>query len=116
MPDNPIARIPDAELTYRFAQKGAIQAELERQWAIVENQRLPVLAEITSWYEGSRVAAEEKARVSREYQEFLTHMGEVKKQLVEARNKTKALDLEIRLRINKRFADRSELNGGNIQT
>ena len=113
---NPIKNIPTDQLTYQFALKGSIQAELERQWTIVENQRLPVLAEITGWYEGSHAAAEAKARCSREYQEFLTYMGKVKGKLTEARNKTKALNLEINLRINKSFVDRIEYQGGKLQT
>jgi hypothetical protein len=111
---NPLAAIKTEELTHQLWLKSRAQAEVEREWAIVENQRLPVLAEITGWYEGSHTASEAKARVSREYQEFLTRMGEVKARLIEARNKTKAVDLEIRLRINKGYTDRAEYQGGKL--
>lgn len=113
---NPLAAIKTEELTHQLWLKSRAQAEVEREWAIVENQRLPVLAEISSWYTGSQTANESQARRSKEYQEFLTRMGEVKARLVEARNKTKAVELEIRLRINKSYSDRAEYQGGKLNT
>jgi len=114
---NPLAQIPNEQLTNEFWVKSKDQAKLERDWEIVDHQRLPILSEITGWFAGeSHASAERKARVTREYQEFLTKRSEVKEQLVLARARVKALDLEIRLRLNKSFTDRSEFKAGGLQT
>jgi len=111
---NPLANYPTERLTWLLSEKGKAQGELERQWTIAENQRLAVLAEITTWYEGSHTAGEAWARTTKEYQEFLAKMGEIKKQLVEARNKTKAVELEIRVRLNKSYTERVEYKAGSL--
>ena len=112
---NKLAAIPTEQLSYQYVLKAQQQAELEREWQILDHQRLPVLSEITGWFAGeSHAAAERKARVTREYQEFLTKMGEVKEKLVLARARTKALDLEIRLRLNKSFQGRTEYQSGKL--
>ena len=65
---NPIEQIPDEKLSYQLVLKARKQAELEREWEIIDHQRLPVLAEITGWYAGeSHAAAERKARITPEY-------------------------------------------------
>lgn len=114
---NPLAKIPNEKLTHEFWIKSKDQAKCERDWEIIDHQRLPLLAEITSWYTGeSHAAAERKARVSKEYQEFLTKRADTKEKLVLARARTKSLDLEIRLRLNKSFTDRAEFKAGSLNT
>jgi hypothetical protein len=114
---NPLANIKNEELTNEFWIRSKEQARLEGEWTIIDNQRLPILAEITGWFEGeSHASAERKARITKEYQEFIAKMGKTKEQLVLARARTKALDLEIRLRLNKSFTDRAEFKSGELQT
>ena len=114
---NPLANIKNEELTYEFWTRSKEQARLEGEWQIIDHQRLPLLSEITGWFTGeSHASAERKARITPEYQEFIAKMGKTKEQLVLARARTKALDLEIRLRLNKSFTDRSEFKGGGLNT
>ena len=114
---NPIADIKTEQLTHHFWEKSKVQARLERDWEIADHQRLVVLAEITKQsHESTHAAAEREARVSKEYKDFLIKRADIKEQLVLARAKTKALNLEINLRINKSFADRAEYQGGKLQT
>ncbi len=114
---NPISAIPNERLTHEFWTRSKEQARLEGEWQIIDHQRLPLLAEITGWFTGeSHASAERKARITPEYQEFIAKMGKVKEQLVLARARTKALDLEIRLRLNKSFTDRAEFKGGGLNT
>ena len=114
---NPLAEIPNEQLTHEYWKRSKEQAILEGEWVIIDNQRLPVLAEITKWFTGkSHAAAETEARTTAEYQAFLKRSGDKKQELVLARARTKALDLEIRLRLNKSFADRTEMKSGNLVT
>lgn len=115
---NPLASIKTEELTNEFWIRSKEQAVLEGEWVIIENQRLPVLAELTKWAEKgtSHTAAEAEARTTAEYQAFLKKAGDKKQELVLARARVKALDLEIRLRLNKSFTDRAEFKGGGLQT
>ena len=114
---NPISSIPNEQLTHEFWIRSKEQAILEGEWVIIDHQRLPILSEITGWYQGeSHASAERKARVTLEYQQFLTKMAKVKEQLVLARARTKSLDLEIRLRLNKSYTDRAEMKGGGLNT
>lgn len=113
---NPISKIPDAELTNEFWIRAKEQARLERDWEIADHQRLVVLAEVTKLSsESSHAAAEREARTSKTYKDFLISRADIRERLVLARARTKALDLEIKLRINKSYSDRSEFNGGKIQ-
>jgi len=112
---NPIAQIPDNQLTHKLWEESKNQARLEREWEIVDHQRLVVLAELTKLSdEKSHTAAEREARMTKEYKDFLIKRGEIKEQLTLARAKTKAIELEIRLRINKSFAERAEYQGGKL--
>lgn len=114
---NPLASIPNDQLTYEFWKRSKEQAKLEGEWQIIDHQRLPMLSEITAWFVGdSHASAERQARVTPEYQEFLAKMGKAKEDLVLARARTKALDLEIRLRLNKSFTDRTEMKSGGLVT
>jgi len=114
---NPISSIPNEQLTHEYWIRYKEQAKLEAEWVIIDNQRLPVLSEITGWFTGeSHASAERKARTTVEYQQFLTKMAKVKEQLVLARARTKSLDLEIRLRLNKSYQERSEMKGGGLNT
>ena len=114
---NPLASIPDNELTHAYWKRVKDQARYEREWAIIDNQRLPALAEITGWFTGeSHASAERKARISPEYQQFLAKSGKIKEEITLARGRVKALDLEIRLRLNKSYSDRTEYKGGRLQT
>ena len=114
---NPLSAIPSEELTYEYWKRSKEQARLEGEWVIAENQRLPMLAEVSSWFPGeSHASAERKARITKEYQEFIAKMGKIKEELVLARARTKSLDLEIRLRLNKSFTDRTEYKAGGLQT
>ena len=114
---NPISSIPNEQLTHEFWIRSKEQAILEGEWVIIDNQRLPTLAEITKWYAGkSHAAAETEARTTPEYQSFLKRMGDKKQELVLARARTKALDLEMRLRLNKSYQERSEMKGGGLNT
>jgi hypothetical protein len=115
--NNPISSIPNERLTYEYWERSKEQARLEGEWQIVDHQRLPLLSEITGWFTGeSHASAERKARITPEYQEFIAKMGKVKEDLVLARARTKALDLEIRLRLNKSFQERTEFKGGSLNT
>ncbi len=115
--NNPLASIPNEQLTHEFWIRSKDQARLEGEWQVIDHQRLPMLSEITGWFTGeSHASAERKARITREYQEFIAKMGKVKEDLVLARARTKALDLEIRLRLNKSFTDRSEMKAGGLVT
>ena len=115
--ENKLAEIPTDQLTYTFWLKSKEQARLEGEWQIIDHQRLPMLSEITGWFSGeSHASAERKARITPEYQEFIAKMGKVKEELVLARARTKALDLEIRLRLNKSFQDRTEFKSGSMNT
>ena len=115
---NPLANIPNEQLTHEFWLKSKEQAVLEGEWVIIENQRLPVLAELTKWAAKgtSHTAAEAEARTTPEYQAFLKKAGDKKQELVLARARVKALDLEIRLRLNKSFTDRAEMKSGELNT
>lgn len=114
---NPLAQIPNEQLTHEYWLKSKEQARLEGEWVIIDHQRLPILSEITGWFTGeSHASAERKARVTVEYQQFLTKMAKTKEQLVLARARTKSLDLEIRLRLNKSFTERAEYKAGGLQT
>jgi len=114
---NPISQIPTEQLTHELWKKSQVESKLDYQWTIMKEQRLAVLAEITEWFEGeSHASAERKARVTPEYQEFLTKMGKVKQELILARARTKIVDQEIKLRINRSFKERSEYNAGHITT
>lgn len=115
---NPLSVIPNEQLTFEYWKRSKEQAKLEGEWVIIENQRLPVLAELTKWAAKgtSHTAAESEARTTPEYQAFLKKSGDKKEQLVLARARTKALDLEIRLRLNKSFTDRAEFKGGGLNT
>lgn len=115
---NPLADIPNEQLTYEYWKRAKEQAVIEGEWVIIENQRLPVLAELTRQAKSgtSHAAAEAEARTTRYYQEFLKKSGDKKQELVLARARTKALDLEIRLRLNKSFTDRTEMKSGNLVT
>lgn len=115
MKSNPISAIPNEQLTHTYWERSKEQARLEGEWQIIDHQRLPLLSEITGWFTGeSHASAERKARTTKEYQEFIAKMGKVKEELVLARARTKALDLEIRLRLNKSFADRTEYKSGGL--
>ena len=115
--DNPISKIPDSQLTHELWVRAKEQARLERDWEIADHQRLVVLAEMTKLSsESTHAAAEREARTSKEYKDFLIKRADIKEELTLARARTKALDLEIRLRINKSFADRTEMQGGRITT
>lgn len=115
--NNPLAQIPNEQLTHEYWLKSKEQARLEGEWQVIDHQRLPLLAEITGWFTGeSHASAERKARIDPVYQEFIGKMGKVKEELVLARARTKALDLEIRLRLNKSFTDRAEFKGGSLNT
>jgi len=117
MKNNPISSIPNEQLTHTYWERSKEQARLEGEWQILDHQRLPLLAEITGWFKGdSHASAERQARVTKEYQEFLAKMGKTKEELVLARARTKALDLEIRLRLNKSYQDRTEFKGGGLNT
>lgn len=114
---NQISLIHNEQLTHEYWVRSKDQAKLEGEWQIIDHQRLPLLAEITGWFSGeSHASAERKARITPEYQEFITKMGRVKEELVLARARTKALDLEIRLRLNKSFQERTEMKGGGLNT
>lgn len=114
--DNPIASIPNEHLTHELWKKAKEKAKAERDWEIADHQRLAVLAEITSWYEGSHTASEAKARRSEEYQEFLAKRAEIKQTLILARAKYDAIKLEINLRINKSFTERADYQSGKVVT
>jgi len=112
---NPIASIPSAQLTNEYWVRAKEQARLERDWEIADHQRLVVLAEMTKIStESSHAAAERDARTSKTYKDFLIKRADIKEELVLARARTKALSLEINLRINKSFTDRQEYNGGKL--
>ena len=116
---NPLAQIPDNQLTNELWNKAKQQAEKEKEWQIKEHSRLIVLSELTNHFANagdSIAAAERKARTSPEYKAFIEEMGEARSELVLARAKTAALEHEIKLRINKSFRDRAEYQGGHLQT
>jgi len=117
---NPITKIPDQELTHTLYQKGEERAQKEKEWIIVEHERPILLAQITEEIadreDCSHAVAERKARVSERYKNHIQKMGEVKAELFIARAKYDAVDHEIRMRINKSFTDRSEYQGGRLQT
>ena len=108
---NPIESIPDNDLTYKLYLVGAEKAEAERQYDVSDLQRLPVLAEVTSWYVGeglSQGAAERAARVSQEYQQHIKLIGDNKFNMSLLRAKYKAVDGELRKRLSDHYR-----NGGN---
>lgn len=112
---NPIAEIPDSKLTNELWIRSKEQAKLERDWEVADHQRLVILAEMTKQSkESSHAAAEREARTSKEYKDFLIKRADIKEQLVLARARTKALDLEIKLRINKSYVDRTEYKAGSM--
>lgn len=116
---NPFANIPDDQLTYQFWEKSKEQAIAERDWQIKDHSRLVVLAELTDAYAASgdsHAAAERKARISKEYKQFLIELGETRNALVIARAKTAALEHEIRMRLNKSFQERAEYKAGHLNT
>ena len=116
---NPLAAIPDHQLTNEFWNKSKEQAEAEKAWQIKDHSRLIVLSELTNHYASggdSIASAERKARTSPEYQAFINELGECRSELVLARAKTAALEHEIRLRINRSFQERAEYQGGHLNT
>ena len=110
---NEITAINDNELTYKLWTTGKDQAKAERDWVISEHQRLVILATVASTFVGESIAAsEKKARVSKEYQDHIVKMGDLKMQVILCRSKYAAVDHEIKMRINKSFQQRSEFNSG----
>lgn len=111
-----IKAIPDDRLSQKLFECGLKKAEMEKLWAIADHQRLPVLAEITGWFQGSHAAAEREARVSKEYQEFIAKRAEAKKNQIEARIRYDVIKLEIQMRINRSFERSREYNAERLNT
>lgn len=114
----PIKDIATERLTQVLRLCGMRKAEAEKDWAIVDHQRLPVLAAITDFYEEgiSHTKAEAIARYDQDYQRFLTKRGEVRQKLIEARTKYDVIKFEIQLRINQSFERSREYNAGSLDT
>ena len=112
-----IQQIPTERLTHEYWIASNKQAKLEHDWEVADHQRLAVLAEVTGWYnEGSHAANERRARIDQEYQKFLTRRADIKQALIVARAKTKAIELEIRVRLNQSYQERQEFKAGGLAT
>jgi hypothetical protein len=116
---NPLANIPDEQLTHELWIKSKAQAEAEKDWQIKEHSRPIILSELVNHYASagdSIAASEKKARVSEEYRNCITELGKARSDLVLARARVSAVEYEIKIRINKSFKDRTEYNGGKLST
>lgn len=111
------SQIPDEQLTFELWQKSKAQAEAERVWQVKEHSRPIVLSTLVNAYAASGdsiAAAEKKARVSPEYKQCIEELGDARSELVLARARVAAIEYEIKIRINKSFKERSEMNGGKL--
>ena len=114
---NPIKNIPTDELTYELWKRANTQAELEADWVRADHSRNIILAEIATPEPGeSDTAANKRARKSKAYIDHIDSMANIKRDLIIARAARDVVDHEIRLRINKSFSDRTEYQGGHLNT
>jgi len=120
MPDNPLASIKDSELSHALYLKGVEQADAEAVWIEYDKNREALLVsladEIVTNEKISYTQAKDRARNTEMYKTFITGMAEAKKSKIIARVKYSSVDAEIRLRLNRGYMSRRELNSGSMDT
>ena len=101
---NPIESIADNDLTYELYKSGVKKAEAERQWEVIDHQRLILLAEVTGWQDAKSHAEKERlARVSDEYKAHIKERGDIRYEMTLARVKYDAISYEIRKRLSDHY-------------
>jgi len=118
--NNPLSNIKDSELSHTLYLKGLDLAEAEKQWILSDKSREGLLEaltdEIVDRDKVSYTKAKTMARNASEYTTFIKQMAQAKADKIIARAKYASVDAEIRIRLNKNYMARRELNSGHMDT
>jgi len=118
--DNPLAKIPDSELSHTLYLKGVKLAKEEASWVTYDKNREAFLAAIADDLvrsdELSFTQAMVKARNTSDYKTYIDEMAEAKSKKIIARAKYASVEFEIRIRLNKNYMERMQMNAGRQDT
>lgn len=117
---NPLAKIPDSELSHTLYLKGVELAKEEANWVTYDKNREAFMASIAQDLvrsdDISFTQAMVKARNTSDYKTYIDEMAEAKSKKIIARAKYASVDAEIRIRLNKSYSQRREYNSGRMDT
>lgn len=117
---NPLAAIKDSELSHTLYQKGVELADAEAVWIEYDRNREALLAStadiLASERKISYSKAKDEARNEDVYKNYIEGMAEAKKAKIIARAKYAAVEIEVKVRLNRNYMERRELNSGRMDT
>ncbi len=119
--ENKVSQIATEKLSHVLYLKGVELGKAEEDYIVRDNIRKILLA---SMVEKLRIndpnlalnKAENEARCDLKYRQYISDLGESKRELFTARAKYSAVDAEIKIRLSRSFRESREMNSGKMDT